>query len=41
MHTFDKIVAMEHESYVWLCVVNLLTSAVRLFHSLNLTTLAE
>ena len=28
MDTFDRVVALEHESYVWLCVVNLLTSAV-------------
>jgi len=28
MDTFDRIVAMENDSYVWLCVVNLLTSAV-------------
>lgn len=28
LHTFDKVVAMEDESYVWLCVVTLLTSAV-------------
>lgn len=28
MTTFDRIVALEHDSYVWLCVVNLLTSAV-------------
>lgn len=28
LETFDRIVALEHETYVWLCVVNLLTSAV-------------
>jgi hypothetical protein len=28
LDTFDRVVALEHESYVWLCVVNLLTSAV-------------
>jgi hypothetical protein len=28
MDTFDRVVAMEHDSYVWLCVVNLLMSAV-------------
>jgi hypothetical protein len=28
MDTFDRIVGMEHDTYVWLCVVNLLTSAV-------------
>jgi hypothetical protein len=27
LDTFDRIVPLEHESYVWLCVVNLLTSA--------------
>ncbi len=28
LDTFDRIVSLESESYVWLCVVNLLTSAV-------------
>jgi hypothetical protein len=28
LDTFDRVVALEHQSYVWLCVVNLLTSAV-------------
>jgi hypothetical protein len=31
LETFDRIVALEHETYVWLCVVNLLTSAVDAF----------
>jgi len=28
LDTFDRIVALEKESYIWLCVVNLLTSAI-------------
>lgn len=28
LDTFDRLVALEDESYIWLCVVNLLTSAV-------------
>lgn len=28
LDAFDRLVALENESYVWLCVVNLLTSAV-------------
>ena len=28
LDTFERVVAMEQDSYVWLCVVNLLTSAV-------------
>jgi hypothetical protein len=28
LDTFDRVVMLEHETYIWLCVVNLLTSAV-------------
>src|SRR5664279_4460458 len=28
LDTFDRLVALENESYIWLCVVNLLTTAV-------------
>jgi hypothetical protein len=31
LDTFDRVVALEQESYVWLCVVNLLTSAIEAF----------